>query len=147
MPGTRDRARRPPVDEIDSRIRREIAFSVQYYAERKDEIGGRLRELEAEWDIERAIAANAAALGLIGTALGLTRGRKWLVLPLAATGFLLQHALERWCPPLPLLRRLGFRTSHEIDEERQALKALRGDFDRVSKASDAPAAALKAVRG
>jgi hypothetical protein len=147
MPRTRDRNHRQPVDEIDSRIRREIAFSVQYYAARKDEIGRRLRELDAEWDIERALAANAAALGFIGTALGVMRGRKWLVLPLAATGFLLQHALERWCPPVPLLRRLGFRTGHEIDEERQALKALRGDFDTVSKASDAPAAALKAVRG
>ena len=27
------------------------------------------------------------------------------------------------------LWRLGFRTSYEIDEERYALKALRGDFD------------------
>jgi hypothetical protein len=147
MPATRDRNRRQKTDAIDSRIQREIAFSVQYYAERKDEIAGRLRELDAEWDIERAIAANAAALGFVGTALGLARGRKWLVLPLAATGFLLQHALGRWCPPVPLMRRLGFRTSHEIDEERQALKALRGDFDAVAKASDAPAAALRAVRG
>lgn len=147
MPSTRKRVPRHATEEIDSRIRREIAFSVQYYADRKDEIDERLHELDAEWDIERAIAANAAALGFIGTALGLTRGRKWLMLPLAATGFLFQHAVEGWCPPAPLLRRLGFRTSQEIDEERQALKALRGDFDAVSKASDAPAAALKAVRG
>ena len=147
MPTSRTRVPRHTADEIDSRIRREIAFSVQYYADRKDEIGKRLRELDAEWDIERAIAANAAALGLIGTALGLMRGRKWLVLPLAATGFLLQHAVEGWCPPAPLLRRLGFRTSLEIEAERQALKALRGDFDAVSKAADAPAAALRAVQG
>jgi hypothetical protein len=143
MPSTRKRVPRHTADEINSRIQRDIALSVQYYAGHKDEIAKRLRELDAEWDIE----ANAAALGFIGTALGLTRGRKWLVLPLAVTGFLFQHAVEGWCPPVPLLRRLGFRTSFEIDEERQALKALRGDFDAVSKASDAPAAALKAVRG
>jgi hypothetical protein len=147
MPSTRNRVPRHTAEEINSRIQREIAFSVQYYADHKDEIGKRLRELDTEWDIERAIAANAAALGFIGSVLSLTRGRKWLVLPLAVSGFLFQHAVEGWCPPVPLLRRLGFRTSFEIDEERQALKALRGDFDAVSKASDAPAAALKAVRG
>ena len=27
-----------------------------------------------------------------------------------------------------MLRRLGFRTRHEIDRERYALKAIRGDF-------------------
>src|SRR5262249_41243166 len=75
------------------------------------------------------------------------RGRKWLVLPLAVSGFLFQHATEGWCPPVPLLRRLGFRTSFEIQEERQAPKALRGDFDAVAKSANAPAAALKAVRG
>jgi hypothetical protein len=36
----------------------------------------------------------------------------------SASGFLLQHALQGWCPPVPLLRQLGFRTSYEIEEER-----------------------------
>ena len=36
--------------------------------------------------------------------------------------FLLQHALQGWCPPVPILRRQGFRTRHEIDAERQALR-------------------------
>jgi hypothetical protein len=145
MPRRRDRVPRRSADEIDSRIQREIAFSVQYYAQHKDEIAKRLRELDAEWDIERAIEANAAAIGFIGTVLGITRGRKWLALPLFVTGFLFQHAVEGWRPPV--LRRLGFRSGHEIDEERQALKALRGDFDAVSKSQNAPAAALRAVRG
>jgi hypothetical protein len=43
----------------------------------------------------------------------------------------MQHALQGWCPPLPLLRRLGVRTQQEIERERYALKALRGDFDAV----------------
>ena len=29
---------------------------------------------------------------------------------------------------MPVLRRFGFRTQTEIDQERYALKALRGDF-------------------
>jgi hypothetical protein len=45
--------------------------------------------------------------------------------------FLLQHALQGWCPPVPLFRSLGVRTASEIDEERYALKALRGDFEDV----------------
>jgi len=51
------------------------------------------------------------------------------MLPALVTGFLFQHAVQGWCPPVPVLRRLGFRTSYEIEEERQALKALRGDFE------------------
>jgi hypothetical protein len=43
-------------------------------------------------------------------------------------GFLLQHAVQGWCPPVPVFRRLGFRTQTEIDYERYALKVLRGDF-------------------
>ena len=41
---------------------------------------------------------------------------------------MLQHALQGWCPPLPLFRRLGFRTQEEIARERYALKGMRGDF-------------------
>jgi hypothetical protein len=47
------------------------------------------------------------------------------------TGFLLQHALQGWCPPVPLLRKTGVRTMREIDIERYALKALRGDFGPI----------------
>ena len=43
-------------------------------------------------------------------------------------GFLLQHAVQGWCPPLPFFRANGVRTQSEIDEEKFALKALRGDF-------------------
>ena len=43
-------------------------------------------------------------------------------------GFLFQHAIQGWCPPVPVLRRFGVRTAAEIEEERYALKLLRGDF-------------------
>jgi hypothetical protein len=49
-------------------------------------------------------------------------------LPAAVSGFLLQHAVQAWCPHIPVLRRLGFRTSFEIEQERQALKLVRGDY-------------------
>jgi hypothetical protein len=41
---------------------------------------------------------------------------------------MMQHVLQGWCPPLPLFRRAGFRTCEEIQIERAALKAVRGDF-------------------
>jgi hypothetical protein len=44
------------------------------------------------------------------------------------------HAVQGWCPPVPVLRRLGFRTASEIDHERYALKALRGDFEKFGAA-------------
>jgi len=59
---------------------------------------------------------------------GVNRKRKWLLLTTMVQGFFLQHALQGWSPPVPLFRRLGFRTQNEIESERYALKALRGDF-------------------
>ena len=46
---------------------------------------------------------------------------------------LFQHAVQGWCPPIPLLRRLGIRTSREIEIERVALKILRGDFGEATR--------------
>ena len=70
----------------------------------------------------------APAVSLGGLVLGLTRDRRWLALPTVVLAFLVQHAVQGWCPPLGFLRRGGVRTRREIDEERYALKALRGDF-------------------
>jgi hypothetical protein len=94
----------------------------------------RLQELEEEWDIERTLEANAATASLIGLTLGATVDRRWFLFPAVVAGFLLQHALQGWCPPLPVFRRMGIRTCYEIDYERNALKALRGDFRSVEQA-------------
>jgi hypothetical protein len=91
----------------------------------------RLHELDEEWDIERMLEAQAATASLTGLFLGTMVNRKFLLIPALIGGFLLQHAVQGWCPPLPILRRLGFRTQSEIEQERYALKALRGDFREV----------------
>jgi hypothetical protein len=88
----------------------------------------RIRELEAQWTLERTLEANGAALALIGLALGVSADRRFFMLTLLASGCLLQHALSGWSPPLPMLRRLGIRTSAEIQQEILALRILRGDF-------------------
>ena len=107
----------------------------------------RLQQLDEEWDIERTLEANAATASLIGLTLGATVDRRWYLFPAIVSGFLLQHALQGWCPPLPVFRRLGIRTSYEIDYERYALKALRGDFSRSDpgESGSTPAATLAAA--
>jgi hypothetical protein len=69
----------------------------------------------------------------VGLTLGGTVNRKWYLLPAGVAAFLLLHAVQGWCPPLPVLRRLGFRTAAEIAYERYALKAMRGDFEKMTQ--------------
>jgi hypothetical protein len=123
-----ERVRQNTAAEVNERIDRMGQAWVSYYATHSDGIDGRLEELDREWDIERAIQANAGGLCVLGVVLGALSGRKWFLLPGVVGGFLFQHALQGWCPPVPALRRLGFRTRAEIDEEKYALRVLRGDF-------------------
>jgi hypothetical protein len=132
LPGTEERVPLHTAAEVNRRIEAETEERVRYYMERPEEIDARLAELAREWDIERALEANASALAFLGTVFALVRSR-WLLLPGLVSGFLFQHALTGWCPPLPVLRRLGFRTAREIAIERYALKALRGDFAAAAR--------------
>lgn len=143
---TANRVRSNTDEEINRRIRQETERRLAYYELHPEDIPARLAELDREWDIERTLEANAATLAFTGVVLGSTIGRRWFALPALVSAFLFQHAVEGWCPPLPILRRLGFRTADEINEERLALKALRGDFDLIAEAGDKLAAIWKAVR-
>jgi hypothetical protein len=137
---------RHTAEHVNERIKRETEDRVRRFEGQPATIGERLRELDAEWDIERAIELNASALAFIGIALGFFVHPYWLILPALVTAFLFQHALQGWCPPVPVLRRFGFRTVYEIEQERQALKALRGDYAGVAVAQDKADAALNAAR-
>lgn len=151
MPSTTDRVPAHTNPEVNAQIREDYAARIADFAAHPERIDDRLEELDREWDIERAIEANAATLALAGLALGATMDRRWLVLPALVTGFLMQHALQGWCPPVPVLRRMGFRTASEIDRERYALKVLRGDFvgvaTRKASVKNRAAAAISAVEG
>jgi hypothetical protein len=97
--------------------------------------------------MERLLETNASALAGLGVGLAVaTRSRKWIIIPGIVLPFLFQHAVQGWCPPVPLFRRLGVRTREEIDREKYALKALRGDFEEVAAGVDAAGAAVRAVR-
>lgn len=113
----------PP--QYNERIYQATEASIAYHREHPEQIPRRLRELDREWDIERTLEANAATLVVASTLLGLTASRRFLAVPVVVGGFLLQHALQGWCPPLPLFRRMGVRTQAEIMREREALEAMR----------------------
>jgi len=127
-----DRVRANTAPEINQRIDKQIEENVRYYSgQPREKISGRIRDLDEEWDIERLLEAMASSFSLTGIMLGATVDRKWFLLPTVVLSFLLLHAIQGWCPPVPLLRRLGVRTREEIDRERYALKALAGDFAGV----------------
>jgi len=129
-----DRVRAQTDAEVNRKIDRELEQRLRFYAAQdKETISERLTELDREWDIERALEANAASVSLLGLVLGITSSKKWFVLPVLVGGFLLQHAIQGWCPPMPVLRKMGVRTRLEIEQERYALKILRGDFDDVTR--------------
>jgi hypothetical protein len=142
IPSTADRVRRQTADSVNARIYREMRDRVAHVASQGSAaINRRLAELDREWDIERALEANAAGVTLAGVALGTAVDRRFFAIPALVGTFLLMHAVQGWCPPLPVLRRLGFRTAEEIHRERMALKALRGDFRELDTGS--PAGAMR----
>lgn len=128
-----DRVSQNTCDSVNEQIRQQTDENIQRMAHvGREAITRRLGELDAEWDIERYIETMAPSITLAGLALGLTVNRRWLALPVFVQSFLLMHAVQGWCPPIPVLRRLGVRTTFEIDRERNALKALRGDYREMT---------------
>ena len=124
-PSEPDRVRRATASAVNRAIDRDTERSIiRHAALSEDRIRQRIRELDEEWDVERVLALHASALGLTGLALGLSGQRKWLLLPGVVMGFLCLHATQGWCPPLPLIRRLGVRTRSEIDREKYTLLSL-----------------------
>ena len=137
--------------EVNRRIRSATEMKVvRAVQEGAAGIERRLRELDQEWDVERCLETAASSFTVLGTVLAANGDRRWLLLPGVVGSFLLLHAWQGWCPPLPVLRRLGVRTAEEIHRERTALKALRGDFaaiDADDLGADSILQSLAAARG
>jgi hypothetical protein len=131
-----DRVRAHTSDEVNAQLDKEARRCVQQFADReREDINRHIDELSREWDTERYLQVNASVLALSGTVLGAVVSRKFFLLPAVVFGFFFQHAVQGWCPPLPVFRKLGVRTRKEINREKYALKALRGDFDQISAES------------
>jgi Protein of unknown function (DUF2892) len=148
IPSTVERVPQHTATNVNEHIRRRMESRIGNLAVAdRDAVEHRLAELDHEWDIERTLETNAAIASLVGLTLGATVSKRWFIFPAVVGGFLLQHAIQGWCPPVPVFRRLGFRTQSEIEQERYALKTLRGDFTNVVESGrDAAEQAIAAVK-
>ncbi len=142
-----ERVRANTAAEVNWRIDQRIEENVRLYSTKSsDEIARRIWELEREWDIERTLEAMAASFSLTGITLSVMFNRRWILLPGLVLSFLLLHAFQGWCPPVPILRQLGVRTREEIDRELYALKGMAGDFPRSAEELSAETALAAASK-
>lgn len=84
----------------------------------------RLAELEQEWDVDRALMLVFSLLGGTTFSAGISGRKGWLYFFTVQMAFLGIHAAAGWCPPVSVLRRMGFRTRQEIEAEKHALLSL-----------------------
>lgn len=120
----RDRVRLHSTQETNEKIDRETLCNILNYSTLStEEIKARIEELNQEWDIDRALMATSSVLGGVVLLRSLFK-KKALGLLGVQLSFLLYYAAKGWCPPLPLLRRLGFRTKSEIEAEKSELLKL-----------------------
>ena len=124
-----ERVRSSTSSEKNREIDLEIIKNIRKYENRSaEDIEKRIKRLEKEWDIERLLETNMSTLALTGIALSIFVHPYWIILPIVVLLFFLQHALQGWCPPLPIFRAMGKRSRAELDREKYALKVLKGDF-------------------
>mmetsp|Transcript_5825 Transcript_5825/g.22114 ORF Transcript_5825/g.22114 Transcript_5825/m.22114 type:complete len:161 (-) Transcript_5825:3182-3664(-) len=136
FPPTTSRVELSSRSEAIFKIKSKLRKNVQKYVSNVKGIDARLKVLDSEWDVERVLELASSTLLFCIIALSLFVGKQWiLAIPLMVSAFLWVHAVQGWCPPLPVLRHFGFRTATEILEEKAALKMIRGDFGK-SAAND-----------
>src|SRR5688572_2976534 len=103
IPSTAQRVSKHTAAHVNEHLRRQTEANVVRYGTAGPEaVNQRLDELEREWDIERTLEANAATLAAVGAGLALLVNRRFALIPLVVGGFLLQHAVQGWCPPVPV---------------------------------------------
>ncbi len=119
-----------------------IQDKVNEYYHDQDKINQRLLELDNELDLETYIQTESSALTIAGAILGLTVNKKWLILPLATSILVIAGIARGRSIPLTLFKKIGYRTRTEIEKEKYALKAIRGDFKYLL---DVPNAVWNAV--
>jgi hypothetical protein len=145
-PNTARRIDAATPDDVNERIRRQTRDNILHFAVRRDQIPLRLQTLDEEWDVERCLETTSASFSLLGLAFTLLFSVWWLALPLVVQTFFLYHAIVGWCPPLPLLRSMGYRTAREIEAERHALRILSGAYADAIPVDDVRAAERLADR-
>lgn len=127
-----DRVRGSTGRGINARIDQQTTENILRYRDLPVEARQhRIEELDRQWDIERVLEVNASSIAFVSLVLGVTVHPYWMFLTGAVLLFLFQHGVQGWCPPLPILRRLGIRTRQEIDREKYALLGCEVALQRV----------------
>src|SRR5438874_2714714 len=99
-------------------------------------INERLEEIESEWSAGRVTKAMIGVAMVVGFALAALLSPWWLLLPAAGGVFLLQYLFGRTSWLGRTFQEMGFRSGSEIEQEKLALKTLRGDFRHLPTLHD-----------
>ena len=134
-----DRGRRHTARSVLQRMDDDTLDHLMAVETRPETASRRLAALDREWDIDRAIELEAATMGLVGLALGTLVRPAFLAMPATVGAAVFLFGTRGIHPLLPIFRRLGIRTAREIERERYAVKALRGDFDTLPQKAVQPA--------
>src|SRR5665811_1902220 len=92
--------------------------------------------LEREWTAGRMTKACIGLSIVLGLGLTALFNPWWLILPAFGGVFLLQYFFSRTSWLVLVFREMGFRSGFEVDQEKIALKILRGDFRHVPTVLD-----------
>ncbi|MBV8142100.1 MAG: hypothetical protein JOZ60_08655 [Verrucomicrobia bacterium] len=125
--------------KVGREVNRDTARSIQYYSRRPIQyVTRRIDELEQEIPLEAFVYRGGAALTVVSLALLLLGVRHKAVGIVAAciAALQLQYSYQGRSPLIDILRRHGYRSRKEIEVEKYALQALRGDFGIFAELSD-----------
>src|SRR5690349_21812005 len=90
----------------DPAIDTRMSANVRYHASSGTEaISTRIRQLEGEWDMERAVTAALSGVGVLGLIMGFFGGRILKLLAWVSIPSLLAFSLGKWAPTASVLSR------------------------------------------
>jgi hypothetical protein len=118
-----DRVRNHSPKESNKEIDKKMDYIIKTTIEKGAfAIRERLLQLDKEWDIDRALLAFFSSTLLVQLGFAVKKkSHRPAILPLIQSAFIFMHSTYGWCPPVPVLRSLGFRTRFEIQSEREEL--------------------------
>ena len=94
-------------------------------------IDERLTQLDRAWTAGRAAKAAIGVAVVAGLALGLTVNLWFLLLPIVGGAVLVEYVFSRQSLLGAMFRSMGLPSGADVEQEKLALKALRGDFKHL----------------
>jgi hypothetical protein len=127
-PPEHDLVRQHTSERSNERIDQDTRAALERASPTDATIQARLAELDREWNVDRALMLNFAIIGGLSGSLAMRSMKRtgrlggWGAMFFTQIAFLAHHAIRSWCPPMPVFRRLGYRSAAEICAERVALE-------------------------